>query len=179
MQLATRAFVRTLVALATRYTVTVEVNRDSSSAQFESRPCWQRPALSPPKVCSWHLTSARSHTRFAQGPHKVLQRQFRGVGWASEVCTGFAQILLQVFSLTESHNIRADLVKVPMVSIQGPHKGQTFPEQCLTGSVESPWALFALPTVALSGRRLVRTVFHTPGPHRANVHFYPRGTAQS
>ena len=34
LQLATRAFVRTLVALATRYTVTVEVNRDSSSAQL-------------------------------------------------------------------------------------------------------------------------------------------------
>ena len=34
LQLATRAFVRSLVALATRYTVTVEVNRDSSSAQL-------------------------------------------------------------------------------------------------------------------------------------------------
>ena len=34
LQLATRAFVRSLLALATQYTVTVDVNRDSSSAQL-------------------------------------------------------------------------------------------------------------------------------------------------
>ena len=54
LQVATRAFVCTLLALATQYTVTVDVNRDSSSAQLLAaykRLCRVEKRTSDPASC--------------------------------------------------------------------------------------------------------------------------------
>ena len=71
LQLATRAFVRTLLALATHYAVNVEVNGDCPAAQLLSAYRRVRAKFASGLLAHRVAQDAR---RFGQGSHNVNSR---------------------------------------------------------------------------------------------------------